>query len=172
MKNKLKFFGKILALLILSSLIHFLPNWFNFSWIKFFAPTSESIFQHERILFVAYLIYSLFEYFIVYKSSGYWTSRFLILLILPWTMIMVYLLPQSFVGKMPNKSLEVFLAIVATAAVWLLVVPLEKDLERVKYSQIFSAIIIFLFFILFLSNIVFTLNLPVYDIFAEPVASY
>ena len=168
--------GKILALLFLSSLIHFLPNWIHFSWLTLFAPTSESIFQHERILFGAYFIYSLGEYFIVRKNiknrTSFWMARFLILTLLPWVMIMVYLLPQAFTGKMPTETLEAIFAIMATLAVWLIVVPLEKELESIKYSKIVCVILASFFLLLVLSNIIFTYNLPVYDVFAQPITLY
>ncbi len=171
-KSKPKIIVKIIILLVLSSFIHFLPGWFHFSWFSLFAPTSESIFQHERILFFAYLLYSLFEYNFIYKTSGYWMSRFLLLIAMPWVMIMVYLLPQAFTGKMPTEFWESFLAISATLVVWVLIIPLEKDLEKIKYSKTACTIIALLFFLLVLSNLVFTFNLPVYDIFAEPITLY
>jgi len=176
MKIKNKIFSnlgfKIGILLLLSMLIHFLPDWMNFSWVSLFAPVSESVFQHERIFFSAYIIYSLFEYNFVYRVKNYWISRFLILLLIPWTMIVVYLLPQSFTGKMPNEFWEVFLAIASTLVVWILVIPLENDLEKIKYSQKAKFIISIIFILLALSNVIFTFNLPVYDIFAKPLVGY
>ena len=151
MKNKIKFFGKIIILLLLSALIHFLPKQIKFSGLELFAPTSESVFQHEeRILFVAYFIYSIIEYFIVRKSlknsTSFWMSRFLIMTLFPWVMIMVFLLPLSFTGKMPTKTLEALVAILATSAVWLTVVPLEKDFASIKYSKT-ACVILTLFFL-------------------------
>lgn len=171
-KNFKKIGIKVAILLILSCLIHFPYDWFGFFWLSLFAPISESVFQHERILFAAYLFYSLIEYNFIYKTSNYWISRFLILIMLPWIMIMVYLLPQSFTGKMPTEGLEMFMAITSTSVVWILAVILEKDLEKIKYSKIASVVIVFLFLALFVSNIVFTFNLPVYDIFSEPMTLY
>ena len=167
---------KIVILLSLSMLIHFLPNWLHFSWVEIIAPNSESIFQHERILFAAYFIYSLVEYFIIRKNlsnrTNFWMARFLILLLLPWIMVMVYLVPQAFTGKMPNEGWEVFWAILSTFLVWLTVVFLEKDLEAIHYSKKASVVIIILFLLLVLSNTIFTYKLPVYDIFVQPVTLY
>ena len=175
-KTFIKLCRKLAILLVLSSVIHFLPTWFHFSWVTLFAPNSESIFQHERILFAAYLIYSLVEYFIVCKKltngNGFWMSRFLILTLLPWIMIMGYLLPQSFTGKMPTEGAEVFWAILSTFLVWVSVVLLEKDLESIKYSKTACVLIVIFFLLLILSNIIFTYNLPVYDIFSQPVTLY
>jgi len=171
-KIKINLFYKVLILLLLSCLVHFLYDGFGFSWLKIFAPTSESIFQHMRIFFTAYFLYSLVEYNFFYKTASYWTSRFLISLLIPWLMATIYLLPQSFVGKMPNEGTEVFWAIISTTLVWLAVIPLEEDLEKIKYSQKFKVIIAILFLLLALSNVVFTFNLPVYDIFSEPVTLY
>jgi len=171
-KIRINLFYKAGILLVLSCLIHFLYDWFGFSWLKLFAPISESIFQHTRIFFSAYLIYSLVEYNFLYKTSNYWTSRLLISAFIPWMMAVIYLLPQSFVGKMPSEILEVVYAIVSTLAVWLIVVYLEEDLERVKFSPKTKFVIALFFVLLALSNLVFTFNLPVYDIFAEPVVGY
>ena len=172
-KNKLILPLQVLALLFLSCFIHFLPNWIHSPWIGLFAPNSESIFQHERILFSAYLSYCFFEYLAVRKDLknpiGFLMARFLILIAIPWVMIMVYLLPQSFTGKMPNKGWEVFLAIASTFLLWLIVVPLEKDLETIKYSLHARVILVLLFSLMLLSNTIFTFNIPVYDLFAEPV---
>jgi len=92
--------------------------------------------------------------------------------LIPWVMAMIYLLPQSFTGKIPTEILEVFWSVSSTVLVWLVIVPLEKDLEKVKYSQNAKLIISLLAILIFLTSLVFTFNLPVYDIFAEPVTLY
>jgi len=171
-KTKTKIFQKIIILLVLSCMIHFLYDWFGFDWLTLFAPTSESLFQHMRIFFTAYLLYSLFEYNFIYKTVGYWTSRFLLVTLIPWVMAMIYLLPQSFTGKIPTELLEVFWSISSTILVWSIIIPLEKDLEKVRYSQSAKIIIALLLVLIFLTSLVFTFNLPVYDIFAQPVTLY
>ena len=171
-KSKIKIIPKIIALLILSCVVHFLYDWFGFEWLTLIAPTGESVFQHIRIFFTAYLIFSLFEYNYIYKATSYWTSRFLLLIITPWVMIMIFLLPQSFTGKMPSELLEVVWGITSTALVWIPIVLLEKDFEKIKYSQVTKVVIAVLFVVLLLSSVIFTFNLPVYDIFAEPVTLY
>ncbi|GEM_PF-3039995 len=176
MGKKLSLPGKILVLLVLTTVVHFLPKWVHFSWVRFVSPTSESLFQHERMLFTSYLLYSFFEYFATRKNlknlTGFWMSRLLILVAIPWLMIMLYLLPQSFTGGMPSKGWEVFLAVVSSCLVWLVVILLEKDLASIKYSNAASVVLVLLFSILLFSNTVFTANLPVYDVFAEPVTLY
>lgn len=171
-KSKIKFISKILILLVSSCLVHFLYDWFSFGWLKILAPTSESVFQHMRIFFTVYIIFSLFEYNFIYKTANYWISRFLILLLIPWVMAIIYLLPQAFTGKMPNEILETFWAIISTTLVWLAIIPLEKDLEKVKYSQTVKVIISVLFILFLLSSVIFTFNVPVYDIFSEPITLY
>lgn len=171
-KSKIKIIPKIIILLVLSCLVHFLYDWFGFEWLALFAPTSEAVFQHIRIFFTAYLLFSLFEYNCAKKVASYWTSRFLLLVMTPWIMIMIYLLPQSFTGKMPNEILETLWGIGSTALIWIPIVLLEKDLEKIRYSQVAKVVIAILFALLVLSSVIFTFNLPVYDIFAEPVTLY
>ena len=176
MGKTLRLTKKIFALLVLTLLIHFLPKWVHFPWVRFISPTSESLFQHERMLFTSYLLYSFFEYFAVRRDlknlTGFWMSRLLILVAMPWLMVMLYLLPQSFTGGMPSKGWEIFLAVVSSCLVWLVVVLLEKDLASIKYSKTASVVLILLFSILLVSNTVFTEKLPFYDVFAEPVPLY
>jgi len=167
---------KIIILLVLSSLFHILYAKTQIGWLKLIAPTDESVFQHIRMIISAYALYSFGEYFFFRKKiknkRSYTLSRFLMFVLFPWVMIMVYLLPQSLTGKMPTEGLEVLLAISATTVFWALVIPLEKELEKIKYSQSTSLVIIILFLLLLLSSTIFTFNLPVYDVFSLPVTLY
>ena len=59
---------KVLSFLIiflLSFLSHFMYDWFPCTFISFFFPVNESIWEHMKILYTSILIGGIFEYFIL-----------------------------------------------------------------------------------------------------------
>lgn len=61
---------------ILGTVNHFMFEWFNnMKIIGLFCPVNESIFEHLKLLFFPYLIWSIIEYFILEKPFNFFTSK-------------------------------------------------------------------------------------------------
>lgn len=67
--KKLEIIGFVFVI-ITGSLSHFVYNWSNQQkWIGLFFATNESTFEHLKLLFYPFLLYSVFEYYVLKKSS-------------------------------------------------------------------------------------------------------
>ena len=68
MLKKWKIISPII-LFLLSFPIHFLYTWFTNIITSFFAPVNESIFEHMKMIYTTYLLFSLIEYiYIKFKN--------------------------------------------------------------------------------------------------------
>ncbi len=105
-------FIKVLLYLIIFSALHFgydLTGWVILTPI---CGIDESIFQHLKMGFWAYLITSIIEFLTVKKKFGdsgtFWYPRFLSAIIIPWIIFLIwYIVPATF-GKLSSASIEVF----------------------------------------------------------------
>ncbi len=60
----------------LGTINHFMFEWFNNAKIiGMFCPVNESIFEHLKLLFFPYLLWTIIEYFILEKPFNFFTSK-------------------------------------------------------------------------------------------------
>lgn len=63
---KLYFILSVIVIMALSTLSHFLYQWTNYnSFVGFFAPTNESVFQHLKMVFYPTIVYYLIMFLIL-----------------------------------------------------------------------------------------------------------
>ena len=61
---------------ITGTLSHFLFEWLGSSrFIALFCPVNESVWEHLKLLFFPYLIWTVLEYFLIDKRSNYFHSK-------------------------------------------------------------------------------------------------
>jgi len=125
--------------------------------VALFTGTNESVFQHLKVGFFAYLLTSILEFSIhrrrILNRDSYFFSR----LIVP-----------AFYGRLPVIALEaVYGNIIVIIAGWF-VSEFERGLEQIVYSKPLKAVILTLFLVSLCLYVIFTFKLPWADVFAEP----
>lgn len=66
--KKLKIIS-VIAIFIISSLVHFGYDVFPSAITSYFFPVNESIFEHQKMILTAFFIWSIIEYFILKKTK-------------------------------------------------------------------------------------------------------
>lgn len=67
--RKLEIIGSIFVI-ITGSISHFVYNWFGQKkWLSLFFASNESTFEHLKLLLYPYILYTMFEYWILHKES-------------------------------------------------------------------------------------------------------
>ena len=87
--KKIKIIG-IFAVFLLSFPIHFLYDFFPNVLTSVFAPVNESIWEHMKMIFTAYLLYGGVEY-LIFREKTKWNNYVLQLFIVPLIGVMIYL---------------------------------------------------------------------------------
>ncbi len=172
MQIKLPIFLKIVLYQILFLLVHYSYDWFPNSLTNFFAPTSESVYQHMKGAFYTYLLLVGIEYILACKmivsKSRYFYARLAGGIFLPLIMMPYYLLGPALFVQIESIPLEIVfanLALLATSASAFL---LETVFEKSEQTAGVKTILVLLFLITLFEFIVFNTRLPWYDIFANP----
>jgi len=154
--------------LVLYGLYRFFPV-FPLSLIS---GTTESVFQHFKEGFYAYLIVNLVETILVRKRLQEWSaflySRIASTTFLPWLIFLLWYLAPAIVGRWPNNLFEIIYANLITFLVGLSTVTLERGFEGIPYSRGIKLVLIALFLTSILLYLVFTFRLPWTDVFIEP----
>ena len=76
MKTKKWQWISVIAIFLISSLLHFIYVWFPNTLTSLFFPVNESIWEHNKIIIGAFLIWSIFEKLIFKKQENYLWSGF------------------------------------------------------------------------------------------------
>ncbi len=164
--------AKAFIYLILFSILHFSLDFTGWSFLRPFAGVDESVFQHLKMAFWAYLLASLVEYPFFKKKKksveSFWYPRFLSAVFVPWIIFIVYFLLPATAGKLKNAPLELIWAILVTYFSGLAGALLEGHLEEQKLEFCFKAVIIFLLVSSAFLYVAFTYSLPWLDMFRAP----
>ena len=77
--NKKLFKYEIIGFIFVSvfgTLGHFVYEWLNYNkFIALFCPVNESVWEHLKLLFFPYLIWTAVEYFLLDKKANYFSSK-------------------------------------------------------------------------------------------------
>jgi hypothetical protein len=170
---------KSFIFLIVFSILHFGYDLTGWAFLVPFCGTNESVFQHLKMAFWAYLLLTVaIEYPFVRKKpekaqddknscglSGFWYSRLLSVIILPWFIVIIWYLLPALYGKVELVWVDLVWAIAITYLSSLLAGYIEKDIEKVKFGLATRYVIMFLVFVSALLFIWFTYRLPWIDLF-------
>lgn len=162
-------FIKPILYLVLFSLLHFGYDWTQWRFLIPFFGINESIFQHLKMAFWAYLITSVVEYILIKKNTKYsWFPRLFSAIIIPWIIFLLWYLAPALYGKFTLAILEVFWAIFVTYIAGLIAGLIEKNFEENDFTMGFKIVIIALLIISALLYILFTYRVPWVDLFVDP----
>jgi len=163
---------KAFIYLIFFSVLHFGYDLTHLSFLKPFCGTDESIFQHLKMAFWAYLLASLVEY-PVYKRQNkkyesFWIPRFFSATVVPWTIFLVWYLAPATGGKFRLAYMELIWALMVSYFSGLAGGLIERTLEEQRLAFCFKVLVIFLALASVFLYIAFTYQLPWIDMFRAP----
>ncbi|MBC7349109.1 MAG: hypothetical protein H5U05_03960 [Candidatus Aminicenantes bacterium] len=163
---------KAFIYLIFFSVLHFGYDLTHLSFLKPFCGIDESIFQHLKMAFWAYLLASMVEYPVFKrkkkKYESFWIPRFFSATIVPWTIFLVWYLAPATGGKLSPSYLELIWALVVSYFSGLAGGLIERTLEDQRLAFCFKVLVIFLAVASAFLYIAFTYQLPWIDMFRAP----
>lgn len=165
-------YRKALLYLAFFSVLHFGYDWTHWAWLTPICGINESVFQHLKMAFWAYLLTSLIEYFIVRRKhserKNFWYPRLLATIIIPWLTILVWYLMPAFCGQVESVVLEITWSIFSTYFGAVMGGIIEKNIEGNVVNSGFKTVILILIIISAFLYICFTYKPPQIDFFANP----
>lgn len=168
MKSQLKVF----LFLFIFSILHFGYDVTHLAFLKPFCGINESVFQHLKMVFWAYLITNVVEYFFVKKrlekKESFWYSRLFITVQLPWFVVLIWYLIPSIFGRVKSTMVDVSWAIVSSYISALFGVLIERNIERVRLNLAFKVVTAILLSVSAFFYIWYTYHLPYIDLFIDP----
>lgn len=172
---KIKRFPLILKIFIIHLnflLLHYLFDWFPNNLTATISGINESVYQHMKIGFFAYSLFAIIEYLATRKSivviDQFFYSKLFSASYLPLVMMVIYLLgPLSF-GRSESILFEIIFANIALLLTSFITLTVEMQIKSAKPSLVFRSVSIFLFILSMVQYVVFTYELPWFDIFANP----
>jgi len=167
---------KSFIFLLIFSILHFGYEITGWKFLIPFCGINESVFQHLKMGFWAYLLLIiLIEYPVLKRKNkkiislpNFWYSRLLSLIIMPWVLLIVWYLLPAIYGKVKIELFEALWSIGVTYLSSLFVEYIEKDTEKTEFNLTSRYIILFLVFVLAFLFIRFTYKLPWIDLFINP----
>ncbi|RKY15493.1 MAG: hypothetical protein DRP82_01575 [Planctomycetota bacterium] len=138
-----------------------------------FCGTNESVFQHLKMAFWAYVLLSAIELALMRKRENQKIknlvySRMLSAVLIPWIVLLTwYLLPGVF-GRVESIFIEVSWAVLVTYLSGLFVVQIEKEVEKVQFQVATKVVLLTLTVISAFLFVLFTYRPPWIDLFVNP----
>jgi len=158
--------------LIFFSALHFGYDLTGWSFLKPFCGINESVFQHLKMAFWAYLLASAVEYPLAKRKlseqKNFWIPRIFSTTVVPWTIFIVWYLVPATLGKFRLSYLELIWALLVSYFSGLAGGVIEKNLEKQPLTFCFKFLAIFLAAVSAFLYIIFTYNLPWIDMFVAP----
>jgi len=164
---------KAFLFLLAFCLFHYGYELTGMAFLKPFCGINESVFQHLKMAFWAYVLLSLVEFSLLKKRQdtrikNFVHSRMLSTVLLPWVILLIwYLLPGVF-GRVESLFVEVLWAVLVTYLSGLFVAQIEKEVEKVQFQTATKVVLITVTAISAFLFVLFTYRLPWIDLFANP----
>ena len=166
-------FIKSLIYLFIFIILHFGYELTQWSFLTPFCGINESVFQHLKMAFWAYLFTSGIEYLVIIKKKrarNFWYPRLLSTVIVPWfTFILWYIAPALF-GRIGCLILDLIWAVSITYGAALIAGIMEKVTEKSQVTVGFKIGVWILIIVSAFLYIRFTYRLPWIDLFISPEA--
>lgn len=170
--KKHAFIIKLILIHLLFILLHYLYDWFPNRYTAVVSGTNESIYQHMKIGFFAYLFLILGEVIFTRRSAqlpaGWFFARLFACTFFPLAILLIYLVGPLAWGKVESVAFEVVFANLALLASSFTALVVEGQVEKAKPSPMFRVVVAVLFIISLLEYVAFTNQVPWFDIFAIP----
>lgn len=164
--------AKVVGLWAMFLLLHYAYDWFPVFPFKLISGTNESIFQHMKIGFYAYLLVNIVEYLVRRKQlqnvGTFIHTRLFTTTMVPWFIFVLWYIAAAYYGRLPTEFLEILYANVSVILVGICVGITEVALERAPHNHAFRVMSAALFLISVSQFTIFTFRLPWCDVFADP----
>lgn len=171
-RQKIPLLIKVILLHVIFILLHYLYDWFPHPLTSLFSGINESVYQHMKIGFFAYLLLVIVEYFWMRKEihalDQHVYARIFSAVLLPLIMMVIYLIGPLVFGRLTSTLAEIVFANLALLATSLSTFAVEAQLEKAAPASGFKIVAIFLFLLSLAQYTIFTFHLPWFDIFAIP----
>lgn len=171
-KNKFPMAVKVLVFYVSFMLLHYLYDWFPSTLTMIFSGINESVYQHMKIAFFASFFTSIIEFLTIKKAiesrSRFFISRIFTTTYLPLLLMVIFLICALLFGKIETIVGEIVWATIALIATAIFSLEIEKHFEKSDPSKFLQVIVVFLFLLSLVQFIVFTFDLPWFDILATP----
>ena len=161
-------FLKILIYVALFSVLHFGYELTGWDFLKVLCGTDESVFEHIKMGFWAYLFTSVIEFFAFKKKQNFWSSRFFSASLVPWFIVVVWYLVPAIFGKIETLWIELAWAFAVVIISGLFAIIVETELEPLKISKGFKILVFALFVVSMIFFVRFSFGKPWIDVFVDP----
>jgi hypothetical protein len=171
-ERKVNLWLKAFLYTVIFSILHFGYELTEWRFLVPFCGINESVFQHLKMAFWAYLITSAIEYRVfreaIKEKEEFLYTRLLSAINIPWfTLLMWYLVPALF-GRIKSLPLEVTWALFSTYFSAVAVIIIEKAQNVILANKGIKVVILLFTFIAAFLFIWFTYKLPWIDLFIDP----
>lgn len=151
---------------ITGTLNHFLFEWLNSSTvIGLFCPVNESVWEHLKLIFFPYLIWTVTEYFLIEKRPNFFYSKIKGIII---SMIFIVSFYYTYSGAFGKESMfmDIFSFFAGTAIAFIIS---YEFMRNSKFgSRICESISIIGFIIIAALFFIFTFTPPLIPLFEDP----
>ena len=153
-------------------LLHYSFDWFPNRLTQIFSGTEESVFQHCKVGFYAYLLLIILEFAIFRKTikdaTKFWWSRLLSAFLISWLIFVFWYSAPAVYGFIPILWLEILYANICVYVTILSISIFERTFEEVNFSKAMKICLLILLFIMIMEFTIFSFNMPWADMFAAP----
>jgi hypothetical protein len=127
-----------------------------------FGEGIESVYAHMKMLFYAYMILSIVDFF-RYRNTGlpvsFFYARMLILAAVPWMMIAAYYSLEA-IGLLLPRAIDLTWAILMTGFGLYFAIRLEEPLESMELRPALQSVIVIAFLAALLTYVGFSFHVP------------
>jgi hypothetical protein len=127
-----------------------------------FGEGISSVYAHMKMLFYAYLVLSIIDFFRLRKkglSASFFYARMLILAAVPWMMIVVYYAVEA-AGIILPRAADLTWAILMTAFGLYFSIRLEEPLDGLELRPALKSLVVVVFLAAFITYVGFSFHVP------------
>ncbi len=160
-------------------MIHYSFKWFpKNKFFRIIGGTEESVWQHMKVGFYAYLFLITFEFNIFWKqipdASTFWWPRLIGALLLPWFILVIWytgpavysaLAVEGFISRM---WLEILYANICVYLTILFITIFEGAFQGMQFSTAMKICLLILLFLLTMEFTTFSFRKPWVDVITAP----
>ncbi|MDZ7393916.1 MAG: DUF6512 family protein [candidate division KSB1 bacterium] len=163
---------KALVYLGVFAVLHFLFDLTHWPFLAPFCGVNESVFQHLKMAFWAYLVASVVEGVAGKRSvrdkAAFWYSRLASAVVVPWLVLLLWYVAPALVGRIEHMAVELLWATVVTYLSGIMGGMWDKHLERATPALGFRLCVIGLVIVSTVLYVRFTYKLPWLGLFVDP----
>ena len=166
--------NKTVGFWALFMILHFVFEQFPNESLKWLAATNESIYQHLKIAFFAYLVTNSVEIAITWRSCQrrdalLWSRLFGVVMI-PWIIFIVWFTAPALYGQIESMPIEIAFSTIVTVIAPGLCFVVEDQLQQSRPNMAFKILTAVMLIFSLLEFVIFSYRLPWVDVFKDPLA--